>query len=266
MINEHKQEIIDFIESNNLNDIYTKENKFYELYNHNLYVYIRVSTEKQEFGRQLLEIYEWAKRKNITICIDYIFCDKYTGKTLNRKSYEELRKHTKKDDYILVSEVSRLGRDWDCVKEEWYLLKAQNINILIMDYDLLSATLPNEKNITMNVDRKFMQESIFNGILYVACKKIEEVSKSTKVGLKNAKLKGKKLGKPRGLNSNKENFIKTLKLMIDNNISQKCATNKTGYPEITFKKDLKRFYLIYNTKDYKTILENIKKDNKCQLF
>lgn len=266
IIEEYKQEIIEFIETNNLKDIYTIENKFYNEYRHNLYVYIRVSTEKQEFGRQLLELYQWAKNNHINICIDNIFCDKYTGKTLKRVAYTELRKYTKKGDYILISELTRLGRDWDAIKEEWYLLKSQGINILITDFKDLSSPLPNEETTKMNVDRKFMQELTFNAILYASCKKLEEVSRTTKAGVQKARLQGKRIGKPRGRNSSKYNFIKTLKYMVDNDVGQKIATRKTGYPIITFKKDLKKCYDIYNTKNYAQILTKIQGEKKWQLF
>ena len=79
---EYKNEIIKFIYDNNLTDIFTEQDFFFEKYHCKIYVYLRVSTEKQDFGRQLLEIYKWAKEKNITICIDNIYFDKYTGKKL----------------------------------------------------------------------------------------------------------------------------------------------------------------------------------------
>ncbi len=260
-MNSYKQEIIDFINDNKLNDVFTVENKFMNDYKVNLYVYLRVSTEKQEFGRQLLELHEWAKKKNTFICIDYIFCDKYTGKTLKRQAYQELKENIKENDYILVTEVSRLGRNWDDIKKEWYKLKADNINLLVMDYDLLSANLPNEQAMIMNVDKKYMQESIFNGILYASCKKIEEVSISTKNGLKKARLQGKVVGKPKGIYNTKENFIKTLDYMITNQVGQDKATMWTRYPVKSFKNDLKKCYIKYNTKDYKEILNKVRKDD-----
>ena len=257
---EFKQEIVSFIEENKLGDVFTTEDVFYNLFKCHLYVYIRVSTEKQEFGRQILEIYSWAKKKNIKICIDCIFCDKYTGKTLKRKAYEEMRIFTKENDYILVSEVSRLGRNWDDVKKEWYKLRAENVNLLIMDYDLLSATLPNEESVIMNVDRKFMQENIFNGILYASCKKIEEVSKSTKAGLKKAKLKGKKVGRGKGNLNTKENFINTLEIMISKKIGYQKAVFITKFPRGSFTPVMNKCYNKYNTKDLEQIIENLKGD------
>lgn len=260
MNNKNNQELINFIKENNLNDVFIKENVFYSLYKNNLFVYIRVSTEAQEFGRQLLELYNWAKDKDIKICIDYIFCDKYTGKKTTREQYQNLRKSLNNNDYLVISELNRLGRDWDNTKNEWQFLKDKNINVIVLDNKLLSAKLPNEKKETITLEYKFIQDIVFNAINYVASKKIEEVSRTTKIGIEKARLKGKQIGKPRSQWSTKDNFIKTLEYMIKNNCGQTKSAIVNRYPSDTFKKDLKKCYDKYNTKDYNEILNKIKKD------
>lgn len=262
MNNDYKQEIIEFINENNLNDVFTINNLFYEKYECNLFVYIRVSTEKQEFGRQLLELYEWAKKKNITICIDYVYCDKYTGKKTTRQQYEEMHTLLKENDYLIVSELNRLGRNWDNTKKEWQFLIDKNINIVILDNELLSAKLPNEKQEVVTLEYKFVRDIVFNAINYVASKKIEEVSTSTKAGLQKARMQGKRIGKPRSKWSSKENFIHTLEYMLENSVGQDKATFKTRFPIDTFKRDLKKCYNKYNTKDYQEILNKIKEDKE----
>ncbi len=260
MNKDYKQEIINFINKESLNDVFTIDDIFYNNYKCHLYVYIRVSTECQDFGRQILELYKWAKNKNITICIDYIYCDKYTGKKLNRKQYEEVHDLLQNNDYLIVSELSRLGRNWDNTKKEWQFLTEKNINVIILDNEMLSAKFPNEKQETITLEYKFLRDIVFNAINYVACKKIEEVSRSTKAGIEKARLQGKQIGKPRTDKSSKENFINTLEKMINENIGQNKAVLKTRFPRETFKKDLKKCYEKYNTKDYKIILDNLKKE------
>lgn len=258
MNNEYKQEIINFINENNLNDVFTIQNEFYNNYNVNLYVYVRVSTENQEFGRQLLELYKWSKKKNITICIDYVYCDKYTGKKTTRQQYEEMRSLLKENDYLVVSELNRLGRNWDNTKKEWQFLIDKNINVIILDNELLSAKLPNEKQEIVTLEYKFVRDIVFNAINYVASKKIEEVSTSTKAGLQKARMQGKRIGKPRSKWSSKENFIKTLEYMTKNKVGQSKATLMCNYPKDTFQRDIKKCYNKYKTKDYQEILEKIK--------
>ena len=253
----YRNEILKYININGYNDIFTTTNDFYIKYGVNLYLYIRVSTKEQEFTRQLKEVYEWAKKTKITIYIDNIYCDKFTGKTLKRKEYEKMRQLTKKNDYILVTEVSRIGRDWDSVKKEWYLLKATDINILVMDFDNLSSPLPYEKNENATIEKKFIQDLVFSGVLYASCKKIEEVSKSTKAGLEVARLEGKQIGRPTNNDISLENFIKTLKLQVNDKMSVRTACKITKFPVSTFtfkQNELKRQY---NVTDKKELLNKI---------
>lgn len=261
MYNDYKEELIEYIKNKNCNDVFTNENIFFQKYDCNLYIYIRVSTGKQDFGRQIEELHEWAKKKNITIMIDNIYCDKYTGKSINRPAYQELKKVIKSGDYLITANLSRLGRNWDAIKKEWYDLEYNHINRIITDNIDLSVELPNEKKQELSLGRKMIQDIAFSACLYSACMKIKEVSESTKYGLVKARKKGKRIGKPRGTKSSKDNFINTLTLMINDGIGQKLATRKTGYPETTFKKDLKALYEKYNTKNYQELLNYILKDD-----
>lgn len=260
---EEKKEILEYIKQNNLFDVFSFQNEFYNNYGVNLYLYLRISTKHQDFKRQILTAYEWAKKKNIKIDVNNIYCDQYTGKSLNRKSYRNMRELTKKGDFILYTELSRMGRNWDEIKKEWYTLKIQEINVLIMDNEQLSATLPTEIKETMTIDKKFIQELVFNGVLYVACKKIEEVSTATKNGLKSARLQGKIIGKPRTERTSFDNFKKTIQFIVENNTSQKNACKITNYSIDTFKKDISKIYKRYNTKNYKTILALLEKETQC---
>ena len=86
------------------------------------------------------------------------------------------------------------------------------------------------------------------------------ISERTKEGLKAVKTKGTRLGKPKGKYNTKENFINTLEKMINEHVGQDKATLWTRYPVKSFKNDLKKCYIKYNTKDYKEILKRIKED------
>lgn len=259
---EKKQELIDFIKENNFNDIFINENKFFNKYGVNLYVYLRVSTDKQDFGRQLIELYEWAKKKNITIYIDNIYCDRYTGKKLDRNGYQTLKSKIKTNDYLLTTNLNRLGRNWDDIKKEWYELECNNINRIIQDNDNLSVQLPSEKKEEMTLNKKMIQDITFSACLYSACQKIEEVSQSTKDGLKKAKMRGKTLGRPTGKYATRENYLKTLELHA-NGLSLIKATNKTLIPLSTFKywmKEDKKKYNIESTQELYKILKGGKNE------
>ena len=239
----------------------TNDNKFYDLYGINIWDYIRVSTTKQDFGRQIIELYEYLKKKNISIPKSNIFFDKFTGKKLNRDQYQLLRTKLKKNDYLLTTNLSRLGRNWDDVKKEWYDLEVEGVNKIILDNDNLSVELPNEKKEQVTLSKKFIQDITFSACLYSACQKIEEVSQATKDGLKKAKAKGKRLGRPAGNNSTMQNFIIMLEL-ITSGTSKREAEKQTGMPRRTFGLWLNREYARTKTNNMENLLNILKEEQK----
>lgn len=75
------------------------------------YLYMRVSTNKQEFLRQLQGIKDKYK-------FDKIFEDKASGKSrANRQALQELINTVQENDIVICSELSRLGRNLkDCIE------------------------------------------------------------------------------------------------------------------------------------------------------
>ena len=67
------------------------------------YGYKRVSTERQDIGRQTDALNSFQKEHNITI--DEVFTDYYTGKTFNRDKYIKQKQVIKNGDYLIVKEV-----------------------------------------------------------------------------------------------------------------------------------------------------------------
>ena len=228
----------------------------------NYYAYLRVSTTKQDIGRQIDALNDWQKINNIEISKNNIFVDYYTGKTFDRENYQNLKNKLKPNDYLIIKEVDRLGRNWDGIKKEWQELKDNNINIIIIDTPILSDNRPNERPAIEGLDLRLIKEQILSLMCYSAQKEREKISQRTKEALaekkKNGTKSGRPIGKPRGQFSTRENFIKALEIMVNENKGQKYASLKTKYPILTLKKDLKKCYDKYNTKDYKEILNKIK--------
>lgn len=252
------EEIKKFINDNNMDDVFVSYNEFKEFYNCDLYIYLRVSTEKQDFGRQLIELYEWAKKHNITIYINNIYFDKYTGKRTTRSGYQTLKRQLKSNDYIITTNLNRLGRDWDEIKKEWYTMEANNIQRIILDNNLLSVELPNEEESEMTLNKKFMQLIGFGLALYGACQKIEEVTSTTKGGLEKAAKKGHYPGRPAGKHSTIDNFIKTLRLIAEDGKTTREAFKITKIPNQTYFYWLKKYkkdFNVDNTKDLYNILK-----------
>ena len=250
--NESYKDIEMYIKSN--------DNEFYNRYHCNIYAYMRVSTEKQDFTRQVIELYEFLKKKNISILINNIYCDKFTGKKINREQYQAMKAQLKENDYLITSNLSRLGRNWDDIKKEWYEMEYKNINRIIIDNENLSVELPTEEKKVVDLNRKMIQDITFSACLYSACQKIEEVRQSTIDGLKKAVAQGKRLGKPCGTYSTRENFLNTIRLQINDKMIQPYACEITKLPISTYRlwlRNERERTGIYNLKE---LLEHLEKE------
>ena len=142
--------------------------------------------------------------------------------------------YLKKGDYFITTNLNRLGRNWDEIKKEWYNMETNHINRIILDNENLSVELPNEEKQEISLSRKFIQDISFSAVLYSACQKIQEVSETTKDGLKKAAAKGHFPGRPAGKNSNIETFIKILKLQIEDGLTSDEAIKKVKMPRNTY--------------------------------
>ena len=214
------------------------------------YCYIRVSCDKQEYDRQI----QILKDKGFIDGINCEFVEEtFTGTKTKRPKFDEMIKKMEKGDTLVCESLSRLSRSGviktlDLITD--FIQKKQiNVTILKEGFYLQAGEKPDANT------------NLLLGIFSVLGQFERDLtSERTREGLKAVKKKGTKLGKPRSGFSTKENFIKTLEYIVNNNVGQSKATLICRYPKDTFQKDIKKCYEKYNTKDYKTILENIKED------
>lgn len=219
-----------------------------------IYCYIRVSTDKQDYLRQIniLKEKNWFENDNCKY-----LTETGTGATLKgRPVLKDLLNKIKKGDTIVTAELSRISRsvkDFSNLID--YIIKEKQANLIII-----------KENFTLyaNGNMDAMTKLIIHITSAFAEFERDIISDRTKESLKAKKMHGTNsglpIGKPRGEHSTKENFINTLEYMITNKVGQKKATLKTFYPERTFKKDLQNYYKKYNTKDYVKLIEELKKE------
>lgn len=213
------------------------------------YCYIRISTDKQEHERQKSILKEKGYINGVNC--EYIE-ETYTGKTTKRPALTDLINKLQKDDTIVATELSRISRsvkDFNNLIDEILNKKKVNIIIIKENFHLLA-----------NGKMDAMTKLILNITSAFAEFERDIIADRTREALKAKKKNNIILGKPRGEKSSKDNFIKTIELMVNDEIGQRKAAMMTGYPERTFKKDLKKCYDKYKTKDYKKILKAIKED------
>lgn len=220
-----------------------------------IYCYIRVSTDKQDYQRQenILKEKGYINGQN---CL-YI-TETYTGKTANRPFLQDLiNNKIKKGDTLVSCELSRISRsvkDFNNLIDE--ILNKKKVNIVILKENF---------NLLANGDMDAMTKLILNITSAFAEFERDIIADRTKEALKSKMINGTKsgrpIGKPKSEYNNKENFIKTLDLIVNDNIGQNKATIRTKYPKQAFQFKIKECYTKYNTKDYKTILERLRGDS-----
>lgn len=151
------------------------------------YGYVRVSTAQQHIDRQIDALLEMGLDKN-SIYIDY-----ESGKDFNRKNYKKLIRKLKKDDLLIIKSIDRLGRDYNMIIEEWRLItKEKEANIMVIDMPLLDTRIEGK-----NLVGKFISDIVLQVLSFVAQNERETMRIRQAEGIKTAKARGVKFGRPR---------------------------------------------------------------------
>lgn len=150
------------------------------------YGYIRVSSKEQNIARQVDAM------EGIGLTKKQMFIDKQSGKDFDRKSYKRLIKKLRAGDELYIKSIDRLGRDYDEIMEQWRnLTKEKEIDIIVLDLPLLDTRFQ------MNgVTGKFIADLVLQILSYVAQVERENTHQRQAEGIKLAKERGVKFGRP----------------------------------------------------------------------
>ncbi|MCM1196909.1 MAG: recombinase family protein [Roseburia sp.] len=152
-----------------------------------IYAYIRVSTKYQNIDRQ----YEEIKALNIEDKLIYI--DKESGKDFDRTNYQKLIKKIKKDDLLIIKSIDRLGRNYQMILEEWArITKIIGADIKVLDMPLLDTRIEGK-----NLVGKFISDIVLQVLSFVAENERINIKQRQAEGIKIAKEKGVKFGRPK---------------------------------------------------------------------
>ena len=152
-----------------------------------IYAYIRVSTKQQKIDRQFEEI------KALNIDDKYIYIDKESGKDFNRNNYQKLIKRIKKGDLIIIKSIDRLGRNYQMILDEWSkITKTIGADIKVLDMPLLDTRIEGK-----NLIGKFISDIVLQVLSFVAENERKSIKERQAEGIKIAKEKGVKFGRPR---------------------------------------------------------------------
>ena len=152
-----------------------------------IYAYIRVSTKHQNIDRQFEEI------KALGIDDKYIYIDKESGKDFDRTEYQKLIKKLKKDDLLIIKSIDRLGRNYHMILEEWSrITKTIGANIKVLDMPLLDTRIEGK-----NLVGKFISDIVLQVLSFVAENERANIKQRQMEGIRIAKEKGVKFGRPK---------------------------------------------------------------------
>jgi DNA invertase Pin-like site-specific DNA recombinase len=153
--------------------------------------YARVSTKDQNLDSQLLELSNAG--------CEIVFTDKKTGKSQDRSALQELFTKLRKDDVVVVTKLDRLAR---------------NLKDLIDIVQKIHSYGANFKSLKDQIDTSSPSGKFFFHVFgAIAEFEREMISERTIAGLTAARARGRKGGRPSGLNKeamNKALIIKSL--------------------------------------------------------
>ena len=154
-----------------------------------IYAYIRVSTKHQNIDRQFEEI------KTLGIDDKYIYIDKESGKDFDRTKYQKLIKKLKKDDLLIIKSIDRLGRNYHMILEEWArITKTIGADIKVLDMPLLDTRIEGK-----NLVGKFISDIVLQVLSFVAENERINIKQRQAEGIRIAKEKGVKFGRPKAI-------------------------------------------------------------------
>jgi DNA invertase Pin-like site-specific DNA recombinase len=152
-----------------------------------IYSYIRVSTDKQTVENQKYEINQFCKRNSLTVnkWIEEVISG---TKKLEDRKLGKLLKKMKKNDILICSELSRLGRN---------LLMIMGILNECMNRDIQVWTIKDNYRLGSDINSKVL------AFAFGLSAEIERnlISQRTKEALARKKAEGIVLGRPKGSKS-----------------------------------------------------------------
>ena len=151
------------------------------------YGYARVSTKEQNEDRQIQALIKEG------IIEDRIFIDKQSGKDFNRQEYQTLKRMLKDSpgSLLVIMSIDRLGRDYNDILKEWQeLTKEYKADIKVLDMPLLDTTQYKDLLGT------FISDLILQVLSFVAEQERKNILTRQAQGIKVAKEKGVKFGRP----------------------------------------------------------------------
>ena len=187
-----------------------------------IYGYIRVSSDKQTTENQRFEIENFSKFKNLPID-EWIEETISATKKLSDRKFGQLLIRMQKNDILIVTELSRLGRN---------LMQIMSILHTCMEKDIMVFTIKENYELGNNINSKVL------AFAFGLSAEIERnlISQRTKEALARKKAEGVILGRPKGSKSKIVKLTgreKEIKELLDKKISKSAIGRILGVHRLT---------------------------------
>lgn len=151
-----------------------------------IYAYARVSAKDQNLQRQIAAFSEFGIEKS------RIFSEKKSGKDFERTEYKRLLKKLKGGDLLVIKTIDRLGRNYTQIIEEWNrITNIIGADILVLDMPLLDTRTKSDTLVG-----KFISDIVLQVLSFVAENERENNKARQAEGIKIAREKGVRFGRP----------------------------------------------------------------------
>lgn len=173
-------------------------------------LFIRVSTEKQDYDRQISELSEYCAQKCYVITKSIAIKITGTKTFTDRKDLQELLAAADKNEFdkVIVSEISRIGRNARDIRATIDHLHRKKIAVVFRNLGGLES-----------IDERGQESFVTNIIIAIYSELAQEekriLSERIKSGLAEAKRKGKRTGRPEGAENKTILMKKYSKLILD---------------------------------------------------
>ena len=188
----------------------------------NTYAYARVSARDQNLDRQIAAFEEFGVERN------HIFSDKKSGKDFERKGYKRLLRKLKAGDLLVIKSIDRLGRNYDrIISECTYITNTLGADILVLDMPLLDTRAK-----TDTLVGRFLSDVVLQVLSFVAQNERENIKARQAEGIRIAKQKGVKFGRPARTYS--EHFLSVASDFLEKRVSSREAASELGISRENF--------------------------------
>ena len=154
---------------------------------HRTYYYARVSSKDQNLDRQISAF------KELGATDRDIITDKESGKDINRTGYMALKNAMlRSGDTLVVKSLDRLSRNKADIKNELQFFKDNDIRVKVIDLPTTMMDLPQGQEWVFEMVNNILIEVLGT----IAQQERETIHQRQAEGIRAAKEKGKKLGRP----------------------------------------------------------------------